>query len=92
GSDGGVGLEALFVRDTGVAAEGRDTQLATAAEAATANSILGGPLIALPRRFEVAAALHRFPGVQFQSAAPVTPEDDREETVPTEGVEEGEAT
>ncbi|CAM9855189.1 unnamed protein product [Ectocarpus sp. 13 AM-2016] len=92
GSDGGLGLEALFVRDTRVAAEGRDTQQTTAGEAATVNSILGGPLVALPRRFEVAAALHRFPGVQFRSAAPVTPEDGRKETVPTEGVEAGEAT
>lgn len=92
GSECGVGLEALFGRDTRVATEGRDKQQAATVEAATAKSILGGPLVALPRRFEVAAALHRLPGVQFRPAAPVTPNDDQEETVPTEGVGKGEAT
>lgn len=88
GSDSGLGLRALFVRGS----RGHDTQQATTAEAATANSILGGPLVALPRRFEVAAALHRLPEVQFRLAAPATPKDAQEETVPAEGVEEGEAT
>ena len=86
GGGGVEALTQAFVEEEGGAemegvggqGKGEGTAVTTAA-AGTVNddgvvalsSIRYGPLIARPRRFEVAAALHRLPGVKFRRAASV---------------------
>ena len=64
-SAGGGGFMSLVFGGGANPAEGFGEQDKSAAMA----SFCGGPLVALPRRFEVAAALHRLPGVKFRPAA-----------------------
>lgn len=64
--DGG-GLRALLIGTrAGAVAICREEEQRQAAEV---SAVSGGPLVALPRRFEVAAALHRIRGVRFRSTA-----------------------
>lgn len=65
GGGGGGGLMSLVFGGGKRPLDGCEEQ----GNAATMASFCGGPLVALPRRFEVAAALHRLPGVQFGPAA-----------------------
>lgn len=64
GGGGGGGLMSLLFSGSENPAEGFEKDKVSAID-----SFCGGPLVALPRRFEVAAALHRLPGVKFRPAA-----------------------
>lgn len=75
GDGGGGGLGSLFLRAATTATTegmlaGRGDQVEQQQQqtSAVVPSFCGGPLVALPRRFEVAAALHRLPGVKFRPA------------------------
>lgn len=76
GGGGGGGLESLFPRASSEGmlvrreeqVEQQPQQQQRQQTAAVVPSFCGGPLVALPRRFEVAAALHRLPGVKFRPA------------------------
>lgn len=64
----GGGLVSLFFR-TNEGSIGGLMEHDDRETAAAMTSFCGGPLVALPRRFEVAAALHRLPGVKFLPAS-----------------------
>lgn len=64
GKSAGGGLVSLLFGGNEDPVEGREGR----DKAAAMGSFCGGPLVALPRRFEVAAALHRLPGVRFRPA------------------------
>lgn len=66
--EGGRGADSGLMSLLFGAGEGPDEGCAEQDKAAAMASFCGGPLVALPRRFEVAAALHRLSGVKFRSA------------------------
>eukprot|EP00752_Nemacystus_decipiens_P014781 g13160.t1 len=87
----GGGLVSLVLGDSEDAVEGIEEQ--DEAQAMAMASFCGGPLVALPRRFEVAAAVHRLPGVKFRPAAAAAAAaaaviEPKETTSPAEAVEE----
>lgn len=86
GRNAGGGLQSLFFGAVERAVEGCEEQDDTTAAAAMA-SFCGGPLVALPRRFEVAAALHRLPGVKFRPAAATELAEPTQATSSAEAVE-----
>lgn len=82
----GGGLVSLFSSATERAAEGREQQ--DDGIAAAMASFCGGPLVALPRRFEVAATLHRLPGVEFRPAVATAAANPKLATSSAEATEE----